>query len=161
MSQYEQAVAQEDVMIEEADFALRDLLGPDIELRKVFTQEKIKDCQKIIDEAREEFFTDEIKKVLEIRKLVQTQDEKLFKEIALLGQDLKSQARLFGFGFISNICAQIIFYAETDVKNIKTRFTVISKFVDALDQAMKHRLKDETGQLEKNLMSMFAHTTSS
>lgn len=143
-----------DVTMEEPDFALRKLLGPDLDLRKVFTPEKIKDCQRIIDDARDEFFTDEIKKVLEIKKLVQLKDEKFFMQISIIGQDLKSQARLFGFGFIANICSQIIFYAETDTKSLTARLAIISKFVDALDHAMKNRLKDETGQLEKNLMSI-------
>lgn len=156
MVAHDQKIEKDDVIMEDPNFLLRDLLGPDVELRKIFTPEKIKDCQKLIDEARDEFFLDEIKKVAEIKKIALLGDENALKSIVFLGQDLKSQARLFGFGFIANICTQIIFYAETNEKSFPARLNIISKFLDALEHAMKHRLKDETGQLEKNLMSILS-----
>lgn len=135
----------------EPDYALRKLIGEDVDIRKIFTAEKIKQCQKIIDTARDDFFEEEKPCVAELRMLVQAGDETKFSQIASICTDIRGQARIFGFSFIADLCAQIVTFAELQSRPAKVRFQVISKFVDALQVAVHHKMHDEGGVLEKEL----------
>lgn len=146
-----------EVIAYEPDDTLRQILGPEVDLRKVFSPEKIAAVQKIIDDARDEFFINELPSVQKLREIVSAEDPAKFLTIRNICWDIRSQARIFGFTFISNLCAQIVESTENQDTPAKTRYLIITKFVDALVMAVTHKVRDEGGGLEKELQKVVEH----
>lgn len=140
----------------EPDFALKKIIGEDVDISKIFTPERIKACQDIIDNARSEFFEEEKPRVLELKTIVQGGNEKNLPQILAICKEIKSQAKIFGFSFIADLCTQIITFAELETRPVKVRFQVIAKFTDALVIAVLNKMKDEGGVLEKELDKIVA-----
>lgn len=135
----------------EPDFALRKIIGDDVDIMQIFTPEKIRLCQDIIDKARDDFFEDEKPRVLELKKIIAQSNIHNLSKIVAVCSEVRCQARIFGFSFIAGLCEQMITFANADSKPPKVRYMIISKLGDALVVAMLNRLKDEGGILQKEL----------
>lgn len=135
----------------EPDRTLKKIIGENVDLKTVFTPAKIKACQKIIDDARNEFFDNELPKIDYIRSFLRSNDDSSFQKIELIVNDMRSQAKIFGFPFIVLACSHIIAFCEDYTKKADTRRLIISKFVDLLYIALRNKVRDEGGGLEKEM----------
>ncbi len=144
------SIENEDVCAYEPDYTLRNILGENFDAEKYF-KERIADCQSVIDNARNEFFEDEKPRVLQLRELAKSADPNQFSTIVAVCRDIRGQARIFGFPFISNLCSEITRFAEMESKLPNVRYSIIVKLIDALSAAIMHRMRDEGGILEAEL----------
>lgn len=135
----------------EPDRSLQKIIGEDVDLNTIFTPEKIKACQKIIDEARNEFFDNELPKIDLIRSFLRRGNDTSFQQIEFIVNDMRSQARIFGFPFIALACSHIVSFCDDYTKKAETRRLIISKFVDLLYIALRNKVRDEGGGLEKEI----------
>lgn len=149
-----------EIVAYEPDDTLRQILGPDVDLKKVFSPDKIAAVQKIIDDARDEFFINELPQVKTLQDIIKTNDPAKLVLIRNICWDIRSQARIFGFSFISNLCAQIVDFTGHEATPVKTRYLIISRFVDALAVAITNKVRDEGGGLEKELKKVADHLMS-
>jgi len=133
------------------DKSLKKMIGEHVNLGDLFTPEKIKACQKLIDMARDEFFEEEKPKVEQMRHILKANNQKALSDIEKMIQDIKGQARIFGFSFIVLVCNHILDFADDQTKSIERRILIIARFVDVLFIAMSHKIKDDGGALEKEL----------
>lgn len=142
---------QEDVKAYEPDYSLKEAVGKDVDLTKLFTPERLRKCQEIIEAARDEFFIEESEKVKMMQVFILQKDLTTFNAIADMAQEIKSQARIFGFTFIANLCSQIVHFCLSDEKPLPVRLQILERFITALDLAMSSRVRDEGGNLEGQL----------
>lgn len=145
----ENSVNSDEVIAYEPDHTLRNILGEKFDAEKYF-KGKIADCQKVIDAARDEFFEDEKPRVLQLKELAKSANPEEFAPIISVCNDIRGQARIFGFSFISHLCSQIILFAELEAKLPKLRYLIISKLIEALSVAIFHKIKDEGEPFKQN-----------
>lgn len=138
----------------EPDQTLKKIIGENVDLKTVFTPEKIKACQKLIDDARNEFFDNELPKIGQIRDFLKETDESSFHKIEYIINDMRSQAKIFGFPFIVLACNHVISFCDDYTKKPETRKLIISKFVDLLYIALRNKVRDEGGGLEKEMAKL-------
>lgn len=143
-------VNNDEVCAYEPDYELRNILGENFDTEKYF-KERIVECQNVIDNARNEFFEDEKPRVLQLRELAKSANPNQFVAIVSICKDIRGQARIFGFPFISDLCSEIIRFAELETKLPKIRYLIIAKLIDALSVAIMHKMRDEGGVLEAEL----------
>ncbi len=144
--------SQDDVTLAyEPDLSLQKILGKGLQFKDILTPQLRQACQKLIDDASDAFFEEEKPQVEEILKLARQGEISALPKIAALAVEIRSQAKIFGFSFIGNLCEQIVSFAQLPGKSAETRFMVISRFVDALYIAITQKMRDEGGTLEKEL----------
>ncbi len=144
----------DDVVAVEAHSEIKEILGKEVELSKVFSKEKIIACQKIINSAKNNFFDTAKKELSELKKLLksnidsQNDDEDIIKPLA----SIRSQAETLGFILITQVCDYIIKYYESETMDNKKRIRIIDKLVDTLKLAFDQKIKDDGGPLGKELL---------
>lgn len=144
----------DDVVAYEPDMSLQKMIGDGKNFKDILTPELRAACQKLINDARDAFFEEEKPRVAEMQALVKAANISSLPKIIELAAEIRSQAKIFGFSFICNLCEQIVNFSQLPGKTVEVRFLVISRFVDALSIAVFHKMKDEGGELEKELLSL-------
>jgi len=143
-----------------ADRTLRDLLGKSTALSDIFTQEKIKSCQKLLDKAKEGFFEtaqDDMNTIVSLvgNKVFDENYQELCKELFQPLSNIKGQAELFGFSLIARICKYLIEYCEksSDIQQTTVKdIFIITKLVEALQKSFSEKIIDAGGVIEKELI---------
>ncbi len=135
----------------EADTSLKKIIGEEVDLNRLFSPEKISACQKIIDDARNEFFQNELPKVEIIKKLMRDDETKIDYKVSEIVNDMRSQAKIFGFPFIVLACTHILSFYDDTAKPLGVKHKIISRFVEILHIAIKNKVRDEGGDLEKEM----------
>ncbi len=141
---------EEFVTVYEPENVLRNIIGNDVALKNVLTPEKIKACQKLIDDARMSFFKSARPDLEDLKSLVKERAVS-FGRIALRAENIRGQARMFGFWFISNVCTHIADYCESTAHPAERRASVVARLVDALQVAFDNEISDEGGILNQHL----------
>lgn len=143
-----------------ADRTLRDLIGKSTALSDIFTEEKIKACQKLVDEAKSEFFNtaqDDMNTIIGLvdNKVFDDNYRELCKELFQPLSNIKGQAEVFGFSLIARICKYLIEFCEksSDVEQTTVKdIFIITKLVEALQKSFSAKIIDSGGVLEKELV---------
>lgn len=143
---------QDDVIIAyEPDLSLQKMIGDGVKFNDLLTPEIRQACQKLIDDARDSFFDEEKPRVEKLRELVKSGKIDDLSKIAHMANEIRAQARMFGFSFICNLSEQMVNFAQLPGKATDTKFLVLSRFSDALYIAVLKKMRDEGGELEREL----------
>jgi hypothetical protein len=143
---------QDDVILAyEPDLSLQKMLGDGQKFNDLLTPEIRQACQKLIDDARDSFFEEEKPSVETLRALVKSGNVQKLPKIAGIANEIRAQAKMFGFSFICNLSEQIVNFAQLPGKGADMKFMVLTRFVDALYIAMIQKMRDEGGELEREL----------
>lgn len=139
----------DEIKIYEPESALREIIGQDVQLRNLFAPEKIASCQKLIDTSRNEFFDNSYKELETIVSSLQSNIED-FSKILIPVENIKGQAKIFGFPFIINICCHISDYCQNGDLTEKN-LEVVKKLIEALTVTLKNKVTDQKGALNEEL----------
>ncbi|MDD5586103.1 MAG: hypothetical protein PHY92_03985 [Alphaproteobacteria bacterium] len=143
----------------EPNYAVKKLIGEDVNIRDIITPEKIKECQKLVDDASASYFTnahaDMDKMGRAINGLVKAKkpNESYFHEVGQIGNNLKGQAELFGFTLVTKICVQIMECCKASHEPFNTRLSLIKELYAALNLCINRSIKDDGGEAGKSLLS--------
>lgn len=143
-----------EIKIYEPESDLREIIGADAQLRNLFTPEKIASCQKLIDISRNEFFDTAYKQLKVLLDFFQS-DLQDFSKILIPVENIKAQAKIFGFPFIVNVCSHISDYCQ-DGDLSEKKLEVVKKLIEALTVTLKNKVTDEEGTLNKELSGFMA-----
>lgn len=154
--------SNEDVVVYEPSYDLKDLLDEESGLAEIFTPERIEACQKLVADAGASFFTDvrgsfETLK-LKFSQLIKSngQNSVLFDEISLIANDIRGQAALFGYELISHITTQIIDCCKASQKTKTIHMSLAKELLSALQLVLDNKIVDDGGELGKSLMADLA-----
>ncbi|MBP7477529.1 MAG: Hpt domain-containing protein [Chitinophagales bacterium] len=145
-----------EIRIYEPESFLREIIGTDLQLKNLFTPEKIASCQKLIDVSRNEFFDNAYKQLKALHGLFQS-DLQDFSKILMPVENVKGQAKIFGFPFIVNVCNHISDYCQ-DGDLSEKKLKVVKKLIEALTLTLKNKVTDEEGTLNKELSVFMTKT---
>lgn len=143
----------------EIDDTIRNEIGGPGMLEKIFTKEKIADCQEMIEEAKASFFDTSLADMEKINEL--TGNEKLKEDYRAFCRqvyrpvsNIRGQAKIFGYPLIDRICGYIQNYCETaNAKKMTPKDVfIIGKLVEALQRSFQEKIIDQGGVLEKDLI---------
>jgi hypothetical protein len=147
----------------EPDFALKKLIGKDVDLTDIFTPEKIEACKKLVEDARASFFVNAQSDLAKLEKAIRTftksslKEEAFFEEISCTVRNIKGQVELFGFILINKICVQLIECCKSSSEPLSTRFSLTKELVKALKLAVHNSITDDGGETGKALLSDLQH----
>ena len=128
----------ETVLAYEPYSEIRQVIGQEVDLKTVFTEEKIRACNALINQARQDFFeiTATELNLLErfaTAEIVTDQESQGFIN-AIMGhaQNIRGQAEMLGFALIARICLQISLACVAVHQPQATKRLLITKMVARL-----------------------------
>ena len=143
----------------EADSTLHGKIGKHIDMRQdVFTSDKLAQCQQLIDDAVNVFFTDNLPKVTQmvalLDKMKQGGDQQKLSayELSQMALSLKSQSETLGFVLVTNVIHSLYRYCSSRSEFSDANLTVLSKHLETLNVAFHNTLKGDGGDTGKELM---------
>jgi len=138
----------------EAYSAIRDIIG-NIPLSQIFTKDKIKACQKIIDTEKDNFFNNaekELELVDKIFKKAKGKAHEYLQEIIPHISSIKSHSEALGFSLITEICSYIIENYDSKKIDPEKRVKILSTLFEGLKIAFHKKIKDDGGKTGKELL---------
>lgn len=143
----------------EADGKLHTKIGKHIDMRQdVFTHDKLAQCQQLIDDAVNVFFTENTPKVdrmvalLEQMKSGGEMQMVAATELSTMALSLKSQSETLGFVLVTNLINSMYRYCSSRKAFSDANLTVISKHLETLKVTFNNNLKGDGGDTGKELM---------
>lgn len=138
---------------------IRKLIGDDVVLSEIFTEDRIQACAKLISIARNTFFDITATELNMLERLamapVVAEDESrnFIAGIVVHAGNIKGQAEILGFTLIARICGQIaqachVTHQRQDVKRM-----LITKMVETLRLAYKQKITDEGGAIGQEILA--------
>lgn len=146
----------------EPDRSLQELIGKSTKLMDIFTKERIANCQKMVDEAKNSFFDTSqsdirIIEAATVNSLTQENYGAVCQQILIPVLNIHGQARIFSFSLIASICEALIEYCEASDASHNVRkkdIYIVTKLIEALNRAISERILDPSGILERELVSL-------
>lgn len=154
--------AKQEVVVRGADSRMQGIIGNTRSLGKVFTKEKIANCQKMVDTARDSFFDSAKDDMITIEKLSENKIKgetfkKFYEELFQPLSNIKGQADIFHFPLIADICKYLMSYSQrsNSSKEITDKdLFIITQLVKALRHCFNEKITDKDGKLEKQLAEL-------
>lgn len=153
------------------DYTLKNMMGGDAGIAKVFSQENISRAQKVINDAKEEFFATTQAALMRLR-------ETIYAELPSAGGmgsshlsrvhqhviSLRNQSETLKFPFISLICKYIEQVCLAPQKASINYTHLTRDMLDVLRLALQHKILDSThpmaGQIEQSMEAVAARIAS-
>ena len=143
----------------EPDFAIRDKIGKDVDLRKdVFTADRIAKSQEVINEAANDFFGDAQANVDAMISLCDAIEadasdyKNKVKDIAENAILLRGQSETLGFGLVAKVSDSLNHYCMQTQEHSESAVIVLRKHIDTLRVAFHEKLKGDGGQIGQELI---------
>jgi hypothetical protein len=147
----------EDVTILAPDYALKKAIGEKVDLKKLFSEDKIALAQKKIDEEQEKF----LEWVLEDVQALEHSYRELSKDIAHAQPHLaqlrraafaiKGQAGIFSYDLASQVARSLYMFCDT-FKYREEQRIVLRKHIDALAIIFRDRIAGSGGEIGQELL---------
>ncbi len=154
---------QDDVRILPPDFSLKKKIGVDVNLKDIFTTERIAAAQQAIDNTQVEF--------VEWAKQDLLASEKAYKEIEdapdnapqesintlrKLAFSLKSQSGTFGYPLGSEVANSLYVYTGYHTEYDEQNIQVLAKHIDALSVILHQNVQGDGGAIGTDLRAELA-----
>lgn len=146
------------VLAYEAYSEIRQMIGNDVALRDIFTEERIKSCSGLIDRARRGFFEvtrtelNMLDQFAAAPVVAESEGRNFVAAIAAHAGNIKGQAEMLGFSLIARICTQIIYACTTGQQRQDLRRQLIVKMVETLRLAYREEITDDGGPVGQELL---------
>lgn len=146
------------VYMSEPNHSLKKMIGEDVELTSIFTTEKIKRCQTIIDEAKAGFFDTvrgdmaRLETAMARAQELESRPQEFYNIILVPTQNIKGQALAFGFPLITRICGYIVGYCSSSKQTTHIAQQLIRKLLEALHFAVQNKITDDGGAVGRELL---------
>jgi len=137
---------------------IRKKIGQSVQLHSIFTPEKIKDCQEIVDKACDNFSEEALNNLavieLEYTKAVANiaNSKSYIKNIANMVFALKGQAETLGFTLGYEVAKSLHDYILRSFKGDKESLLVIRKHLDILETVLKENIRGDGGAMGSELL---------
>ena len=154
MSDTHPTVKPPKAIVKAPDYALKEKIGKDANLRDLLTGERIAASQKEIDKVQQSFLENAQEKLSQMRLCFsRSQDSKLTKEQLISGAFLlKGQAESLGYVLFARtaqlLCEYCEQYLATDVEH---RAVIIGKHFDTMQVVIKDKIKGDGGKVGRDL----------
>lgn len=139
------------------DYSIKKKIGMDVDLRKIFTPERIQVAQKAIDDTQSDFVSWAQKDLAELEHAYRTLQQEIgnsspssLQKIRKIAFSLKSQSGTFGFQLGSDVADSLYSYInqhDIDDENIQ----VIRKHIDALQVILQQNIQGDGQQIGAEL----------
>lgn len=137
---------------------VRQLIGNEVKLNEIFTEDRIQACAKLISVARNAFFDITSSEMNMLERLAAAphvnEDEtaNFIAGIAAHANNIKGQAEMLGFTLITRICTHLAKACHTSNQSYAVKRLLIIKMAETLRQAYKLKITDDGGPVGKEIM---------
>lgn len=140
------------------DRHLRERIGEDLQLDKVFTQHRIERAQQHITEVQEKFLHNSEEKIYAIvlngrKSPTSEQTKHLFLENSVV---LRGMAESLGFKLLAHTLASLKNYSEDHLPEDPHAAVIIAKHVNLLELIMEEQIAGDGGDLGRELLDALA-----
>jgi len=139
--------------------SLKKQLG-NTDLKKIFTAERIKECQNLLDEANTKFLGEAFESIEELNKLYceANCDSALAKDriqsISKKSHHLRGRMETLGFIFCYEIADSLYHYTRGMKKYNQTGLMVVAKHIHAMQAALREHCESDGGTIGKEMVEM-------
>lgn len=149
----------ESVLAYEPHSEIRQLIGNEVVLREIFTEEKIQACAKLISTARDSFFDVTLTELNMLERLAmapvveESEGANFISGIIAHANNIRGQADMLGFTLVTRICTQMAVTCLALHQGQEAKRFLISKMVEILRLAFKQKITDDGGAIGKEIMA--------
>jgi len=137
------------------DYALKNKLGKDVNLRDVFTPDRIAASQKEIAKVQDSFLDNAKEKLEEMQRAFgKTPDKEATRELLISSAFLlKGQAESLGYILFALTAKSLCEYCEKHLStDLEHREVILNKHFDTMLVVIKDKIKGEGGEVGKALV---------
>jgi hypothetical protein len=150
---------KEDVKILPPDYALKKMIGENVDINQIFSAENISKAQEAIDSHKDNFLEwvkNDLMALEENYKNATTNIPACEADIGKLAKVafvIKSQAGTFGFSLATLVAKSLDDFCNRDFRPSPEHLTVIRKHIDALQAIFSKNIAGDGGTLGRELSS--------
>lgn len=152
---------EDEVRIIEPDYALKKMIGEEVDLEQLFNEENLARAQKIIDNHKDSFLEwvmkdlDKLEEAYQAASQLRPGDVNI-KKIARAAFVIKSQAGTFGFALATQIAKSLDDYCTKYFKPTEQDLQVVRKHIDCLFTIFRSHISGDGGAMGKEITEMLA-----
>lgn len=141
--------------------SIRKKIGKNVSMHDVFTPEKIKECEAIIERANDNFLKDALDTwqsiIHDFATISDSSDDNLsaIKKIAEHATEVKGKLDAVGYGLGMKIAKSLHDFAENDSVPQK-HMVIYGKHIDAMNTVIRSNLKGDGGAMGNEIMQALA-----
>jgi chemotaxis protein histidine kinase CheA len=148
---------EESVRILPPDYALKKKIGVNVNLREIFTPERITAAQKTIDDTQSDFIEwahEDLKKLNSAHHAMEQDPhhKESAETMRKLAFSLKCQAGTFGFDLGSEVARSLNLYLQDHNEYNEGHIAVLRKHIDALEVIFQQNVQGQGGKIGEELM---------
>jgi len=152
------SVSSGEVRILPPDFALKKMIGEDVDIQQIFSSKNIEKAQNVINQHKDSFLewvaedlaalNEHYKKALNNLTLCEIEITKL----SILAAKIKSQAGTFGFGLATLISKSMENFCYRHPRPVNEHMVVLRKHIDTLLVIFNKKVIGDGGAIGKELL---------
>lgn len=141
------------------NFALKEKLGPDVNIRDALPEEVVNEAEDIIEESKKDFFEDakgDLHKMEEAYAFAIKSPKEAathIKEIAKLCFSMKGQSETLGFNLLAHASKSLYHFCTENFRpDNAEQLIVVRKHLDTLNVIIKDKIQGNGGAIGKDLV---------
>jgi HPt (histidine-containing phosphotransfer) domain-containing protein len=150
-------LSDDEVRILPADYALKKIIGNDVDIRQFFSAENIEKAQQVINDHKESFLEWVLKDIHVLEEsyanamthLATCEPE--IRKLAKTAFVIKSQAGTFGFGLATQVAKSLDDFCNQHFHPVPEHMKVIEKHIETLKVIFQKNITGDGGALGKEL----------
>lgn len=151
------ALSDEEVRILPPDYALKKMIGEDVDLKQVFSPENIEKAQSVINEHKNSFVEWVMKDIGQLEESyakiadAPAASEAEIRKLSRAAFIIKSQAGTFGFALATQVAKSLDDFCNKHFHPTPGHLTVIRKHIDTLSLIFHKNITGDGGAVGKEL----------
>ncbi len=140
------------------DYSLKKMIGENVNIKEVFTEEVVEKAQGTIDLHQDKFLEWAINDVASLEAAYQkaldnaASNEAAVTEIEEISATLKARAGTFNFGLATSVAKSLNSFCQIHRKPTGEHLTVIRKHIDTLSVVFNKNITGDGGEVGKELL---------
>lgn len=131
------------------DYTLKKMIGENVDIKQIFSEEKVANAQEAIDNYRDKFLEWAIKDIATLDECLKNKDIKAIEEIS---DRLKGQAGTFNFDLGTLVAKSLNKYCNSNAAPSAEQMVVIRKHLDTLAVVFGQKITGDGGTIGKELL---------
>lgn len=151
------ALSNEEVRVLPPDYALKKIIGEDVDIKQIFNAETIEKAQAAINEHKDSFLEWVKKDIAQLKESYaaasanMAESEPEIRKLAKAAFIIKSQAGTFGYSLATQIAKSLDDFCTNDFRPTADHMMVVNKHIETLAVIFDKNIAGDGGAIGKDL----------
>ncbi len=136
----------------EPNCQLKQELGEEFSLEEAISEEQLRACEALVDQAAEDFFAEASSDLRALAAMTHPAEGATdYEQLLMHAYNIKSLAKVLGFTLITDVCMHLVGTVHSQKLSETQKQAMLNTLVDALAMTFDHRIRDDGGTFGREL----------